>query len=738
MHEGNIISRAARWSAAHRKTAIFGWLAFVVASIVIGGAVGQNKMTDADQYPRESGRAQHALQDARMEPNTEMVLVQAQHGSSVRSPEYRAAVGSLTKRLEATPHVKAVRSPLKGEAPVAKDGRTALVEYEVSGSLEEAEDRVGASEDVVKAFSREHPELEVAQYGTASANVQMKDTIEDDLHKAETTSMPVTLLILLFAFGSLVAAGLPLILAFSAVIATMSLVAIPSHVFPVNDNVASIILLVGLAVGVDYALFYLRREREEREAGRDPATALEIAAATSGHAVLISGLTVIAAMFGMFLTGDNMFTSLASGSVLVVAVAMVASISVLPALMAWLGDRLDKGRLPRLRRRRRAGSAPRGDGGGVWSVIVDRVLRRPVLATVLATGALVALSLPVLGMNTQVTSINDLPRDMPTMKAYEKVKSAFPGETATARVVIQADDVRHGEVATQTAELRERAERSPLVVDGMRTSYSADGRTALVEVPLAGSGTDDRATGAVKLLRDELIPATLGKVDGATVNVTGEAAKSLDQDDQLSHSLPIVFGFVFGLTFLIMLFTFRSIVIPIGTIFLNMLSVGAAYGVLTWIFQEGHLESALGFQSNGGITAWLPLFLFVILFGLSMDYHVFILSRIREAWKGGATTEDAIRQGIASTAGVVTSAAMVMVAVFASFATLSFVDMKEMGVGLAVAVLIDATIIRGVLLPAGMKLLGDRIWYLPSWLDLRGRRGAARGRIEPQPEPAGA
>jgi RND superfamily putative drug exporter len=363
-------------------------------------------------------------------------------------------------------------------------------------------------------------------------------------------------------------------------------------------------------------------------------------------------------------------------------------------------------------------------------------MRRPVLAAVLASGALVALSIPVFGMNTQVTSINDLPRSTSTMKAYDKIHAAFPGETATADVVVEADDVRHGDVAAGIKALQERADASPLVLDGMRTSYSDDGRTALVSVPIVGAGSDEQSTDAVQALRDEIVPATIGNVDGAVANVTGEAAKSIDQDTQLNHSMPIVFGFVLGLTFLIMLFTFRSIVIPAGTIVLNMLSVGAAYGVLVLVFQHGWGESLLGFESNGGITSWLPLFLFVILFGLSMDYHVFILSRVREAWLKGASTDDAIRQGIASTAGTVTSAALVMVAVFATFATLSFVDMKEMGVGLAVAVLIDATIIRGVLLPACMKLLGDRTWYLPRML------GRMRPGVGPQPtvdpEPARA
>jgi uncharacterized membrane protein YdfJ with MMPL/SSD domain len=728
----SFVARAARWSAKHRKKAIFGWIAFVLVSVAIGSAVGQNKMTVADSYPGEAGQAQKALEQSKLEPNTEMILVQGKNGETVKDPEFQAVINDLTGRLHKADHVKDVRSPLQQEAPVSKDGRSALVEYEISGNLEEAQDRLPASESAVEAVAEEHKGFSVQQYGNASAQVQLEETIEEDLHKAEARSMPVTLLILVIAFGSLVAAGLPLILAFSGVIATTALVALPSQLFPVNDNVASIILLVGLAVGVDYALFYLRREREERENGHDAKTSLEIAAATSGHAVMVSGLTVIAAMSAMFLTGDKTFTSLASGSVLVVAVSMVASISVLPALMAWLGDRVDRGRLPRFLRRKKK-DKPRGPG--FWGVVVDRVMRRPLVATLVATAALLALTVPVLDMDTKVTSMTDLPQDVAAMQAYDAIAKEFPASTAQASVVVESDDdLRGGPVNTQIAELRAEAERSDLIHEGTRTTYSEDGHTAHLDFNIAGSGSDEASTAAVAELRDKHNPATHGTDSGAEVNVTGEAAQSIDQDEQLASSLPIVFGFVIALTFAIMLVTFRSIVIPIGTIALNMLSVGAAYGLLVAVFQNGWGESLLGFESNGGVVSWLPLFLFVILFGLSMDYHVFILSRVREAFDKGASTDDAIRQGISSTAGVVTSAAMVMVAVFACFATLSFLDMKQMGFGLAAAVLIDATVIRGVLLPAGMKLLGDRTWYLPKLL----ARGRGRRIREAQPEGSAA
>ena len=549
------------------------------------------------------------------------------------------------------------------------------------------------------------------QFGNVSSNKELNDTFTEDLLQAETFSLPITLLILVIAFGTLVAALVPLLLGFSAVIAAMSLVAIPSQLSPVDSNVSSVILLIGLAVGVDYSLFYLRREREERAAGRDERTALEVAAATSGRAVLISGLTVIVAMAGMFLSGDKTFYSFAEGTILVVAIAMFASLTVLPAVLAWLGDRVEKGRLPLLGRRRGAGESR------FWSATVDRVTRRPWLSILIAGGALVALSVPALNMKIVVSSVDDLPQDLPVIETYNRLKDAFPKEGVTVDVVVESDDVRGGQTKFNIDSLERLAAESPAVIGDTEVTYGKDGTVALVEIPTVGNGNDDESTAALNEIRDQIIPATVGGNPGVTVNVTGDAAASKDFRDQLVDRLPLIFAFVFALAFLLMLVTFRSIVIPIKAIVLNLLSIGAAYGVLVLVFQEGYGEDLLGFTSNGGVTSWLPLFLFVILFGLSMDYHVFILSRVREAYDSGMSTPDAVRHGISTTAGTVTSAAMVMVFVFSVFITLTFLDFKEMGVGLAVAVLIDATIVRGVLLPASMKVLGDWNWYLPKWLE---------------------
>jgi uncharacterized membrane protein YdfJ with MMPL/SSD domain len=427
---------------------------------------------------------------------------------------------------------------------------------------------------------------------------------------------------------------------------------------------------------------------------------------------------VIVAMAGMFISGDKAFISFAEGAILVVAIAVFASLTVLPAMLSWLGDRVEKGRIPVLGRRRPAGQSR------FWSALTDRVLARPVLSIVLAGGLLVALAIPALQMKVVTSGIDDLPQSIPAIQTYNKVKAVFPAEGVAAIVVVEADNVRSGAAAAGITAMRDRVNGSDAFRPGTTVDYSRDGTVAKVTVPTRGTGTDAAAMSALDELRDEIIPATVGNVPQTAVNVSGDAASSADFASQLNSRLPLIFTFVFGLAFILMLVTFRSIVIPIKAIILNLLSVGAAYGVLVLVFQQGHGESLLGFTSNDGVANWLPLFLFVVLFGLSMDYHVFILSRVRELYDRGMSNDEAVKQGISTTAGTVTSAAVVMVGVFAVFVTLTFIDFKEMGLGLAVAVLIDATIIRGVLLPASMKLLGDWNWYLPSWLEWLPRFGS--------------
>jgi uncharacterized membrane protein YdfJ with MMPL/SSD domain len=726
----NLAARMARWSGQHRKKAIFGWLAFALIAFYVGmNVLGSKQISDIDELSGESRNAEQALDRAGLRPVEEVVFVQSDE-LTVKDPEFRAAVEDVTARLSRVKYVENVKSPLTGDGDVSADGHAALVNFQIAGDSLEAKDRVDPTLAAVAAVQREHPNLDIEQFGGASADKAIDKVIQDDLAKAGMLSLPITLIILIITFGTLVAAGVPLLIGLTSVMAALGVVAITSQVFPIAGELTAVILLIGLAVGVDYSLFYLRREREERAAGRSERSALEMAAATSGRAVLISGATVIVAMAGMLISGDKTFISFAQGTILVVAIAMFASLTVLPAMLSWLGDRIEKGRIPVLGRRHRPAGQSR-----FWTALTGRVMRRPVLSILLAGGLLVALAIPAVQMKSVTSDIDELPQDLPVIVTYNKVKEVFPSEGVTARVVVEDDNVRSGAAAAGIADLRAEVKASDAFRPGTEVIYSDDGTVAQINVPTRGNGTDPASTNALNELRDEIVPGTVGRVDGTTVNVGGDAASSEDFASQLTSRLPLIFAFVFGLAFLLMLVTFRSIVIPIKAIILNLLSVGAAYGVLVLVFQKGNLESLLDFTSNGGVTNWLPLFLFVVLFGLSMDYHVFILSRVRELYDRGMSTDEAVKQGISTTAGTVTSAAIVMVGVFLVFVTLAFLDFKELGVGLAAAVLIDATIIRGVLLPASMKVLGDWNWYLPSWLEWLPRVGAERGAPPPSVKP---
>jgi uncharacterized membrane protein YdfJ with MMPL/SSD domain len=727
-----LAGRAGRWSAAHRKTAIWGWIAFVIAAIVVGGALG-TKTLDNGGGNGESAGAERALEGGFPQSSVEQVIVQAKGKETIHGPQAKAAVAEVESRLRKLPFVHDLTGPYDEGAggQVAANGRSGLIKFSIPETEKiEPSDVVGKALDQVALVQEQHKSLTVEEVGDASGEKAVSDSLEEDFSKAEMTSLPVTLLILFVVFGSLVAAGVPLLLALTAVGATIGLIGPVSHVFgAVAEQIDSVVLLIGLAVGIDYSMFYLRREREERAAGAGERAALEAAAATSGRAILVSGFTVMVAMAGMYIAGDQTFASFATGTIIVVAVAMVGSLTVLPAILAWLGDRIEKGRIPFLSRKRNA-----AEGSRVWGALITGVMRRPKLAAGIAFAGLAILAIPAFSLHTANSGVNGLPKDMPIVKTFDRVQAAFPGGVEPAEVAITAPNVKAAPIARQVEALRER-----LAADsrdfGAAQSYrvSKNGKVAELRVPLAGDGTDGRSQAALDKLRDDLIPATIGHVDGAKAQVGGPTASSVDFNDRLAERMPWVFAFVLGAAFLLLLVSFRSIVIPITAICLNLLSVGAAYGVVVWVFQDGHFENLIGFNSIGSITSWLPLFLFVVLFGLSMDYHVFILTRIREAYDRGMSTDEAVSHGLRTTAGVVTSAAAVMVAVFAIFATLSFLEFKEMGVGLAAAILIDATIIRGVLLPATMKLLGERNWYLPRALQWLPRVGLE----DPAPAMAG-
>ncbi|MFI8232765.1 MMPL family transporter [Streptomyces sp. NPDC085900] len=713
-----IAARAGGWSARHRWAAVGIWVLFVVLAMGLGSAAGRVDLKDSDQLKGETHTAAKIIDDAGIkEPAGETVLIQAKDGGpKATDAEFRSAVAAVVKAVDATGRVTDVKSPYTTDT-ISKDGRSALVRFDMRGDAETAGDRVEPVLKAVAGVQKDHGSLRIEEIGSASMRKTFDDAFGDDFQKAEYSAVPVALGILLIAFGALVAALLPVALAITAIMATMGLIGIVSHVQPMTDTANSVMLLVGLAVGVDYCLFYLRREREERAAGRDGQTALRIAAATSGRAIIVSGITVCVAMAGMLLTGLATFEGMGLASLMVVAVAMVGSVTVLPALLSLLGERVEKGRVPFLHKAMQRRAARSGGQSRFWSAVVRAVLARPLVSVVVAAGALLAVAAPALGMKTQnLTLDQEFGDSLPIVQTYNRVNDAFPGGSEPAEVVVKAKDINAPEVKSALADFKERAVSSGASRGPVQITLHDAQNIAYVYVPLVGGSDLDKAGASLEKLRDEVRPATLGKVDGVQAPITGQVAGSKDFNDQLGGAVVPVFAFVVVFAFALMLLSFRSLTIAITSIVLNLLSVGAAYGILVAVFQHGWGASLVGAEGVGAIITWLPLFLFVILFGLSMDYHVFVVSRIREARLRGRTTNEAIHHGVVTTAGVVTSAAVIMVAVFAIFGTLSMQSMKQMGVGLAAAVLIDATVIRGVLLPAVMALLGERNWYLPKWL----------------------
>jgi putative drug exporter of the RND superfamily len=722
-----IVERVAGWSVRHRKIAVFGWLLLVVAAFAVGQHLGTANLNSYD--PGQAGVAERVMaRPVVAQPDSEAVLVQARSASQTyrNDPEIRQAVSQVVGALSRLPHTAtAIESPLT--SPGLASGRSALVTFNVVGT--NPDQSVVPALNAVAAIQARHPGLTVAEAGGASEDRAFGSVTDQDFRKAELTSLPVSLVLLLLVFGALIAAGIPLLLAGTAVIAAISLLSVPSRWLPISSTTSSIVLLVGMAVGIDYSLFYLRRVREERAAGRTTAQALHTAAATSGRAIVVSGLTVMISLAGLFLTGIDVFSGVAIGTIVVVGVAVLGSLTFLPALLSMLGTATDRGRIPFLGRRRAAARPSR-----LWGAVVRAVVRRPLALGGLALVGLLALASPVLALHLEDPGIHEFPASVPIVRTVLALQQAFPGGPEPAQVVVTGDDLSGPAVTGAISAIRSEVATTHDAIREPITSilYGASGsdQVLIVSVPLAGGGTDTTSNNALATLRTQVLPSALGKVPGISYAVGGLTAGNHDFDAQLESRTPLVFCFVLGLAFLLLMIAFRSVAIPAMSICLNLLSVGAAYGLMTWIFQDGHLQGTLGFTAYGGITGWLPLFMFVLLFGLSMDYHVFIISRIRELRLRGASAADAVTGGIASSAGVVTSAAAIMIAVFSIFATLSMIEFKVFGVAMAAAIAIDATVVRGVLLPAGLALLGDRAWALPGRPRFRGQ--ARRWEAEPR------
>ncbi len=718
----------AHTAARFPKTTILLWVALVVGCIVGGAATGLQTISE-DGGVGESGRAEAivAKTDLADRPS-EVVLVR----SDSRDQTDRAATALQTK-LAALEEVDTIASPLPAGGRVGElrneDGTAVLLHVTLRGSPDDAAKTALPIERTVNAARAAAAEgVTFAQTGGGSVDNAIDEMVESDLQKAELISVPLTLLILVLVFGAFVAASVPLILGITSVAAAMGAMGIVSQVAPMADATGSLVVLIGLAVGVDYSLFYIRREREERAAGRELDAALSAASASVGRAILISGITVMVALAGLLMTGVEEFTSMAAGTILVVAIAVLGSLTVLPAMLALLGDRIDNGRpgLPGAKRRRARRAATAVDAAAAraaaglpaeparrkrraaWATIADAVTGSPRISLAISLALLLALAAPVASMKLADSDSGSLPKGVPAIDAAAEIERTFPGAPSSAELVVTGSGLDAAAAKTGLAALGREAATITGGVSGATVVVAGGGKVAVVSVPMPERGAS-AGQATARTLRAQLPTLTNDLVPGARETlVAGDAAESLDFADAVKDAMPLVGGFVLGLALLLLLAAFRSVRLAVTVIALNLLSVGAAFGVMTVVFQNTWAEELLGFTSSGAIVTWMPLIAFVILFGLSMDYSILVLERIREGRRLGLSPRAAASEGVAATASTVTGAALVMVAVFSIFATLRLLEMKQLGVGMAAAILIDATIVRAIALPAAVTLLGEK------------------------------
>jgi RND superfamily putative drug exporter len=686
-------------------------VAFVAIGTLLGGALTtEGKPTNNPQSQRAKDIRESAFPAASSAGMTDVVVVSSQR-YAVDSPRFRAFVGSLAGQVRAAKGVKGVRTYLATSNPtlVSKDRHATLVQFAMPSESSSGIDAV------IRAVRHAdgNPAFAASVTGQRTANHDFNQLSQDDLRSGELQfGLPAALIVLLLVFGAVVAGLVPLLIALPSIVVALSFVAVLGHAFSLSVFVVNMLTGMGLALGIDYSLFVVSRFREERGKGREKLDAISASAMTANRAVVFSGTTFVIAMFGMFIVPSSIMRSLAVGAILVGIVSVVASATLLPALLGLLGDRVDRLRIPVVGRRSLEQANPEGR---FWSAIVHAVLRQPVLAAGVSVALLLALASPIFGMHTGTSGPTLLPTRFEARQGFEALQRDFPGATADPVEIVVAKGAGQPAVDRALSRLRTTLAADPHFGPG-QIQNSPTSRVAMLTVPVRGDPSRGAAVSAVRRLRSTTIPAAFNGT-GAQVLVGGTTSENIDYFDSVIGPAPWVIAFVLGLTLVFLTVVFRSLVVAATAVVLNLLSVGAAYGLLVLVFEHGFASGLLGFHHVNTIEAWVPLFLFSVLFGLSMDYQVFLLSRIRERYDETGDTTDAVSFGIASTARIITGAALIIVAVFAGFAAGELVMFQQMGFGVAAALIIDATIIRSVLLPAVMRLLGRWNWYLPHWLD---------------------
>jgi uncharacterized membrane protein YdfJ with MMPL/SSD domain len=698
-------------SARHPWRVISAWIVVMVIAIVaiaklLGGALTtEGNPTNNPQSDRAKDALERAFPPSAGAAFTDIVVVRSP-SYTVDAPQFRALVRGLASDVRAA-GVDGVSTYLGGDPSlVSRDRHATMVQFS-EASDDGIDDIVGAVE---RADAR--PEFAVAVTGQKTLDRDFNELSQSDLQNGELrVGLPAALIVLLLVFGAVVAGLVPLLITLPSIVVALGFVAVLAHAFSLSVFVINMLTGMGLALAIDYALFVVSRFREERGRGREQLQAIAATATTANRAVVFSGTTFVIAMFGMLIVPSSIMRSLAVGAILVGIVSVLASATLLPALLRLLGDRVDALRIPIVGRRSLEAANPEGR---FWGTIVRGVLRRPGISLAVAVAVLLALASPIFGLKIGTSGVTALPDRFESKQGFATLQREFPRATSDPVEIVVAEGATQPAARQALRRLQTTLAADPRFGQG-EIERSPDGRVALLSVPVRGDPSSDEAIASVRDLRSTLVPDAFANTE-AEVLVGGTSSENIDYFDSVIGPAAWVIALVLGLTLVFLTVVFRSLVVAATAVGLNLLSVGAAYGLLVLVFQHGVGAGLLGFDQVDTIEAWVPLFLFSVLFGLSMDYQVFLLSRIKERFDETGDTTDAVNFGVASTARIITGAALIIVAVFAGFAMGELIMFQQMGFGVAAALLIDATIIRSVVLPATMKLLGDTNWYLPSWL----------------------
>jgi RND superfamily putative drug exporter len=733
----SMTARLARASAMNPWRTVIIWILVFVAAGVLQAVTPLDDTTDVELLNNpESNRGwelleEHGIREERS--GTETVIVRSE-SVTVDDPTFQQTVQQVTDAVRADTEIVAgatnfyelsAQDPDQAAALVSADRMATIIPVTLRGSLEESVEHGDEFLEIIHGQQDAAAGFEVMTVGDGSLNEEINKVTEEDLLKGETFGALIGFLILIVVLRALVGAFVPLILAIMAIAIALGATALLSQGYELSFFVTNMITMIGLAVGIDYALFVVDRYREERRRGAPKIDAITRAGSTASRAVLFSGLTVVFALLGLLIIPNNIYRSLGIGAILVVIVAVIATLTLIPAIMSLLGDRMDwpiKRKYDAETVRQQLEYDHEAIHSGFWGTITRVVMGNPVISLVIAVAFLVLCAIPYLDFKPGFGGVSTLPDSFESKQAYDVLSTEFSaGLISPVEIVVEGDlsnpDVQNGITGIREALTTATTDDGRPLFGPSSVTTSPDGRVALISVPLKVQPDEPEGNDAVMLLRDQIIPPIRDTMSGSQVLVTGVTANNVDFFDIRDTYTPIVFIFVLGLSFLLLLLVFRSLVIAIKAIIMNLLSVGAAYGLIVWVFQQGHLTDFFGFQRVNQIEAWLPLFLFSVLFGLSMDYHVFLLSRIREAYDLTGKNDVSVAVGLQRTARIITGAALIMVAVFSGFAAGSLTFLQQTGFGLGVAVLFDATIVRSILVPAAMALLGDWNWYLPKWLN---------------------